>query len=245
MIWALAAFIVVALLMGEYFLVKRLTAQKFDNFQNSVMHTYYEDVDGIYKKMRGWKHDFHNHLQVMNAYLELQNYDELNAYLDTLCDDMVKVDTVIKTGNMMGDAILNTKAALAAERNIALNIKAAVPKNIPISDLELCVIIGNLFDNAIEGCLTLEDVSQRFIRVYIWNWNENFYISFTNSCAGKRNMHGGKFFTTKTGKHHGFGLSRIDEIAKKHGAYRNRQSEEGVFACELMFPLSDHAFESK
>ncbi|UTC67074.1 MULTISPECIES: sensor histidine kinase [unclassified Treponema] len=220
-----------------YFLIKRAVNKRFDDFQNGLINKYYQDVDSIYKKMRGWRHDFHNHLQVMKAYLEFKNYDELENYLSNLTEDLIKVDSVIKTGNLMSDAILNTKTAIALSHDIKLNIKASIPQNIALSDLELCVIIGNLFDNAIEGTLSLKEKEKRFIRVYIRKLNGNLYISFTNSCEGRRKKTQGKFLTTKQGKDHGFGSSRIDAIVKKYSAFINRQSEEGAFAVELMFPL--------
>ena len=167
----------------------------------------------------------------------MYNYCIENLYLNNLTEDLIKVDSVIKTGNLMSDAILNTKAAIALSHDIKLNIKASIPQNITLSDLELCVIIGNLFDNAIEGALSLKEKEKRFIRLYIRKLNDNLYISFTNSCEGRRKKTQGKFLTTKEGKDHGFGSGRIDAIVKKYSAFINRQSEEGAFAVELMFPL--------
>lgn len=234
---AAVIFIILILLIAEYFFIKIMFNKKIIGFQNGLMNTYYEDVNSVYKKMRGWRHDYHNHIQVMKAYLEFKNYTGLHFYLDNLSEDLIKVDSVIKTGNMMCDAILNTKIAIALSHGIKLNVKTSVPKNIPLSDLELCVIIGNLFDNAIEGCLTLPNTESRFIRIYIRSLNENLYIAFTNACLGKRKKNHGTFFTTKQGKDHGFGLHRIDLIVKKYAAFINRQSEDGVFAVEIMFPL--------
>lgn len=236
-IFIFAAVLILFLFTLLYFLIKRAVNKRFDDFQNGLLNRYYEDVDSIYKKMRGWRHDFHNHLQVMKAYLEFKNYDELETYLNNLTEDLIKVDSVIKTGNLMADAILNTKIAIALSHDIKINIKASIPQNIALSDLELCVIIGNLFDNAIEGALSLKEKEKRFIRVYIRKLNGNLYISFTNSCEGRRKKTQGKFLTTKQGKDHGFGSSRIDAIVKKYSAFINRQSEEGAFAVELMFPL--------
>ncbi len=232
-----AAALILILVITEYFFLKKTFNKKITDFQNGLMNTYYEDVNSVYKKMRGWRHDYHNHIQVMKAYLEFKNYTGLHSYLDNLSEDLIKLDSVIRTGNMMCDAILNTKISIALLHEIKLNVKAAVPKNIQLSDLELCVIIGNLFDNAIEGCLTLSAPELRFIRIYIRSLNENLYIAFTNSCLGRRIKNHGKFFTTKQGKDHGFGLNRIDIIVKKYAAFINRQSEDGVFAVEIMFPL--------
>ena len=98
--------------------------------------------------------------------------------------------------------------------------------------------IGNLLSNAIEGCLTLENPQERFIRIYIGKFKEQLYISVSNSYLGVRKKSGGKYATTKTEtSSHGFGLLRVDSIAKKYNGYVNRQSEEGIFATEIMLPL--------
>ncbi len=228
---------IIFLLILEYIIIKRRNIKKFNLWQKNLIDRYYNDVDLIYKKMRGWRHDYHNHIQVMKAYLELGKYKEIEEYLNNLNDDLQEIDTSIKTGNLMADAILNTKVSLATAKNIKLNIKVAIPKNIPLSDLDLCVVLGNLLDNAIEACMTLDDEEERFIRIYMRQLNENFYISITNSYKGTRKKLSGKYFTTKSGKNHGFGSTRVDGIVKKHNAYINRQSEEGAFAVEVMFPL--------
>jgi len=59
--------------------------------------------------------------------------------LDT---DLTNVDTIIKTGNVMIDAILNSKISLAQSKEIAVNAKAIVPKDLSVQAVDLCVIIG-------------------------------------------------------------------------------------------------------
>ena len=86
--------------------------------------------------------------------------------------------------------------------------------------------------------MMLEDPADRFIRVYIDTLKDQLYISVSDSYLGTRHRENGRFHTTKTEKSsHGFGLLRIDRIAKKYGGFVNRQSEEGVFATEIMLPL--------
>ena len=103
-----------------------------------------------------------------------------------------------------------------------------------MTDVELCSVLSNLLDNAVESCEKLP-VDNRFMRVYIHKFKGQFYLSVQNS-AGEVKRRNGIFCSDKQGCH-GFGLFRIDRIAKKYGGYVNRQYEEGVFATELMIPL--------
>ena len=213
-----------------------LVDRRISAFQNDLIIKHYDEVQNIYGQMRGWRHDYHNHIQVMKAHLHFGRSAELDAYLNELDKDLVSVDTIIKSGNIMLDAILNSKLSLAAARNIGINAKAAAPGEVSISDIDLCVIVGNLLDNAIEACLKLEDEAARFIRVYIGVFKDQLYISVSNSVAAGLKRSDGRYQTTKSGSH-GFGLMRVDRVVRKYGGYVNRQNEEGVFATEVMLPM--------
>jgi sensor histidine kinase regulating citrate/malate metabolism len=193
-------------------------------------------VENIYRQMRGWRHDYHNHIQAVKAHLALEQYAQIGTYLDKLDADLTSVDTIIKTGNVMVDAILNSKLSLAASKNISVNAKAYVPKELSVSEIDLCIILGNLLDNAAEACMTLAE-AERFIRVYLDVFKEQLYISVSNSTGGEIKKAAGAFLSTKEQAGHGFGLIRVDKIAEKYGGYVNRQHEEGVFATEIMLPL--------
>ena len=172
----------------------------------------------------------------MKIQLAQGNYAELDSYLDSLADDLNTVDTVIKTGNVMADAILNSKLSVAEKLNIRLNVKANIPNNIPLSDVELCALLGNLLDNAAEACAKLPE-SERFMRIYIGCLKNQLYMSVQNS-AGDVKKVAGRYLSTKQSEgEHGYGIFRIDRVAKKYGGYVNRQNEEGVFATEIMVPL--------
>ena len=114
-----------------------------------------------------------------------------------------------------------------------MSIKAVVPANLSISDVDLCVIIGNLLDNAMEACEKQEETSGRFIRVFIGVLKKQLYISVMNSVGGELKKEGKIHISTKNSGSHGFGLMRVDKIAEKNSGYVNRQNEPGVFATEI------------
>lgn len=219
-------------LLFGHMIDKRIAA-----YQSDLITKHCDEVQNIYRQMRGWRHDYHNHIQTMKAYLALGQENELEHYLGKLDEDLTSVDTVVKTGNIMVDAILNSKISMALSRQISVNSKARVPAELGISVIDLCVIIGNLLDNAMEACVKQDNPSGRFIRVYIDVLKEQLYISVSNSVGGDVRKNGGSYISTKSSSSHGFGLMRVDKIASKYGGYVNRQNEEGVFATEIMLPL--------
>ncbi len=216
-------------------LFSRLIDKRIAAYQRELIEIHYAVVENMSRQIRGWRHDYRNHIQVMKAHAAQGEWDALRAYLDALETDLATVDTAIKTGNPMADAILNSKISLARSKGIQVRADASIPVALRVSELDLCVILGNLFDNAIEASLALPE-ERRLIRVYIDMKGPQLYISFTNFTAGgKQAKRGGRFSTTK-GEGHGFGRVRMDAIVERLGGYLTRDSEDGAFTTEILLP---------
>ena len=204
-------------------------------YQRELIEIHYAEVENMYRQIRGWRHDYRSHIQTMKAHAADGNWEAVKAYLDALETDLATVDTVVKTGNAMADAILNSKISLARAKHIPVQADASIPVALKISELDLCVILGNLFDNAIEASLALPE-EKRQIRVYLEMKGTQLYLSFTNFTAGKKQKKLGGIFPSTKGEGHGFGLVRIDAIVKRLGGYLSRNSEDGAFTTEILLP---------
>ena len=204
-------------------------------YQQELIETHYREVDNMYRQIRGWRHDYRNHIQTMKAYAAQGDWQAICHYLDLLDQDLTTVDTVIKTGNPMTDAILNSKISLAKSKGIEVVADAHIPVKLKSSEIDLCCIIGNLFDNAIEASMKLPEEKRR-IRVYMDMKNTQLYISFTNFTAGKKLPKEGTLFRSTKGAGHGFGLVRIDAIVERLEGYISRNSEDGAFTTEILLP---------
>ena len=209
---------------------KRISA-----YQTELIHTHYQEVENMYKQIRGWRHDYRNHIQVMKILVANGDTEGLKNYLDELDADLNTVDTVVKTGNAMADAILNSKISLAQSKQISVHCDAHIPVKLKMSELDLCCIIGNLFDNAIEASQALPE-AERIIRIYMDMKGTQLYISFTNFTATKKLKKTGNLFQSTKGEGHGFGLVRIDTIIKRLDGYLSRNSEDGAFTTEILIP---------
>ncbi len=216
-------------------LFSRKIEKQLASYQQELIETHYREVDQMYRQIRGWRHDYRNHIQTMKAYAAAGDWNAIQNYLDLLDEDLTTVDTVIKTGNPMTDAILNSKISLAKAKNIEVVADAHIPVQLKISEIDLCCIVGNLFDNAIEASAKLPE-NQRVIRVYIDMKNTQLYLSFTNFTAGKKMKKDGKLFHSTKGEGHGFGLVRVDAIVERLDGYISRNSEDGAFTTEILLP---------
>lgn len=216
-------------------MANRKIDKQIERYQRELIDTHYQEVETMYKKMRGWRHDYRNHIQTMKVLADKGDLEAIKDYLNKLDEDLSTIDTSIKTGNAMADAILNSKISLAKSKGITVKADAHIPVKLKMSELDLCVILGNLFDNAIEASLSLPE-EERLIRVYMVMKNTQLYISFTNLTATKKQTKEANLFKTTKGDGHGFGLIRIDSIIEKLDGYLSRNSEDGAFTTEVLIP---------
>lgn len=215
--------------------LEKLIDKRIAAYQSDLLATHYAEVENMYRQARGWRHDYRNHIQVLSGYAQMGDLESLKAYLKELSIDLESVDTVLKTGNKMADVILNSKISLARSRDIKVDADAHVPVSLNISEVDMCIIVGNLFDNAIEACMQLPK-EERMIRVYMDIKNTQLYMSFTNTTAQKKQKKdGGRFRSTK-GEGRGYGLVRIDTIVERYQGYLRRNSEDGAFTTEILLP---------
>lgn len=204
-------------------------------FQRDILSHQYEEVKHIYLNMRGWRHDYHNHLQVMKVQIAAGQLEEMKHYLDDLEQNLNKVDTYVKSGNLMADAILNSKLSLADREGIRVNCKALLPETLPIEDVDLCVLLGNLLDNALEACEKITE-EQRFLRIYMVVNKSQFYLSVQNSAREELDFNERNYISTKRGNH-GLGLKRVKALVDKYEGFLTLANEPGIFAAEVTLPL--------
>lgn len=210
-------------------------ASQAEVFQRDILGQQYREIREIYLDMRGWRHDYHNHLQVMKAQLAAGRTREARQYLDDLEQALDRVDSTVKSGNLMADAILNSKLTLAGKKGIRVNCKAVLPASLSIEDVDLCVLLGNLLDNALEACEKIPP-DQRFLRIYMAVNGSQLYISVQNSAKEELNFNERNYISQKRGRH-GLGMKRVKALTDKYDGYLTLANEPGIFAAEATLPL--------
>lgn len=209
------------------------TYLKLVEMQEEQARRHLDEVRSIHNEMRGYKHDFHHHLQTLKGQLEAGEVDRAIAYIEQLDKNLQGVDTLLKTGNVTVDAILSAKIAQARAEGIAVTVQANLPRELTLSDLELSIVIGNLLDNAIEACQKAE--GEKFLRLTLRIKGNMLYFYLLNSAGKKQTKIGSLFRTGKSGAH-GFGLHRAEAILRQHGGWVKYNSEDGAFTSEFLVP---------
>ena len=222
----------------EFILIRQFLNDQDAVFARSLdkmMAQYSEEVQELYANMRGWRHDYHDHLQALKAYLDNQDTAAARQYLNELEDKLDAVDPLVHSGNAMLDAIVNAKLTLAERLHIPVNEKVIVGNTPLIKDVDLVVILGNLLDNAIEAISEQPPHEKRQLRLYIGIVKQQFYISVTNTRPADHVIDY-QYASTKSDKR-GLGIRRVNKLVAKYDGMINRQYEASVFVTEIAIPI--------
>ena len=214
--------------------MRKKTLLKIMELQTEQSEKHLDEVRSIYREMRGYKHDFHHHLQTLYGQIEAGEYENALAYIEELDLSLQRIDSLLKTGNASADAILSGKLMQAQRAGIRVEVKANIPDKLSLSDVELSIVLGNLIDNALEACK--EAKGEKFIRLFLAVKGKMLYFSMLNSATGKLPKYGSLFKTRKTGLH-GFGLARAEDIITRHSGWIKYNSEDGAFTTEFLVPV--------
>ena len=125
----LAAAAAGAVAVAVWVLLRR-SDRRIASYQNKLLARQIAEVENLYLTMRGWRHDYHNHLQTLKARLDMGWTAEARAYLDSLEEDLDGIRALAETGNVSVDAILNAKLSLVLKKEIELSFKAEVPQSL-------------------------------------------------------------------------------------------------------------------
>lgn len=201
--------------------------------QNEYSQQYAQNIKKQYNEIRRIRHDMkQTHSVVMSLLLDAKT-DEAIEYLAKTAKQISNFDAVIDIGNDFVNAILNTKMVEAKHREIG--ILCSVDKEVAdVDEVDLCNILGNMIDNAIEACEKQTD-GERFIEIKIQAFAHQVLIGVANTVDKDIMRENSKLRTTKEdGENHGFGIQSIREIANKYDGTVQFSQENGWFHCDAV-----------
>lgn len=213
-----------------------------ENTINKLEAKHYKQVMSSIEEIRSIRHDMRNHFSLISSYIDSGQYQEALDYLFDISKNLEQ-GTLISSGNLAVDSILSTKISEAQHLNIPLQHTVHLCDHIPLSDVEICSLLGNLIDNAIEGICRFEESNDKCIlNICIKPYNNMLSIKVTNSFNGilqkdADNMPiSSKQAATNIGDH-GIGLKHIQKIVKKYDGSMNLSYSENIFKVSIIIPV--------
>lgn len=192
-------------------------------------------------ELRSLHHDMKNHMLALDHYLsgEHPDFSAAGRYVRELLSRLDTATVNIETGNVLLNGLFAQKYELALHAQITPDIQFNGEPLQFISDMDLCTIFANLWDNAIEACCRISPSQARKITVRGGISNHQYFFSMTNSNPGNIRFFHGLPLTSKVGDgSHGYGLRNIQCTVKKYDGTMTIDIDEKNFTLCIMFPLA-------
>lgn len=186
-------------------------------------------------ELREIQHNMKGHLICIKEYLDKKDEVALSTYLSGININFKDTRKICDTGNIVIDAIINTKYRECLKRNINFEIEIKIPCNNSFNNADLSVILENALENAVDATLKLPN-KQRYIKVNISFHHYNLLIEIKNSFDGniKKSLDG-RYLTIKTDfKNHGIGLKSIERAASKYQGLVDPQILQNEFQLTIL-----------
>ena len=217
---------------------RKLLNQEMILQQHDIQTKYFAEIKSSNDNLRGFRHDLNNHLQVLHGYISLGKYEKANAYLNEIGDFMALTGNVTNTGHDLLDAVIGTKITYARKLNIRTDIILQVPTDLPLAQMELCSVLSNILDNAIEACERLKtNPPPKELTLKIDQFAGHLRILLRNSAVleGKTDLT--NLITSKKEPGHGIGLSNMKRVVADCGGQVQFDYGQNEFTVLILIPL--------
>jgi hypothetical protein len=187
-----------------------------------MQRSYYAVLDEKMEDTRALRHDLRHHIAALTEFVSNEQYAELKSYLSDFRRDAETAAPKEYSKNRVVNALANHFDRVAFRSGIRFALRCELAEEVPVADVDLSALLGNLLENATEACVRATS-GERFIRVGIAHLGNMLHIRVTNSAAaGPASFaDANRFASSKAEGRSGYGLYSIRMIAKKY----NGQSE--------------------
>jgi len=200
--------------------------------------SHYSELNESRKTLKGMVHDFKNHLIGIQKLAKDNKCELIINYVGALNNQFRETTEVVDSGNPVLDAIIYSKREDAIAKDIEMNISTHIPQDINIQPMDICIIMGNALDNAIEACNRINEYHQgKRIDIDLCVLNSYFIISIKNS-SNECKIENGTFKTEKAEKNsHGLGLYNISKTVSKYNGNMMTEYKDGVFDLKIVLQI--------
>ncbi|MEN6324833.1 MAG: Spo0B domain-containing protein, partial [Syntrophomonas sp.] len=148
--WANICLLFIAL-MGVW-AIKQLELSARNNMKINLLKIHLQQVETLLGTLQAQKHEYSRHIQAIQSLVYLNRYEEAKQYIEAITEDYWQIDNIIYSGDPVINGLLNSKRSAAESSGIefAVAVKCDMDR-IPIPSWDMCSILGNLLDNAVEA----------------------------------------------------------------------------------------------
>lgn len=198
----------------------------------SMQQTQYKNLNSAIEETRQARHDMRHHFSTLTALASRKEWQELESYL-AMAKESIPSAELNLCDNPAVDGVAGHYCLQYKENAIPFSIELDLPYELPISEMDMCLVLSNLLENALEASLRTDKVN-RYIKVQSYLYSSNVVLlTIENAFDGTINEKNGVFQSCK--RHgDGVGIQSVRRIAEKNGGYCRFTAENGVFCANVM-----------
>ncbi|MBO4861408.1 MAG: GHKL domain-containing protein [Firmicutes bacterium] len=216
--------------------VERASLQIQNNTTKALMQSI-QDRQMSEDAVRTLRHDLKNHAISLQLLLEHGETDKAMEYLENFRNAAKNPVSGFETGSQLLDGLLRQKLSNAEDQGIDVDCTLDFTEGSFIDNFDLCVIMGNILDNAVEACCALPEGAARYIKISGGPMANYMNIEVENSSARKAQLLGGLPATSKADKAlHGFGLRSVKSVLERYDGIMDIEQTDGSYSISLMIP---------
>lgn len=244
LIWFMAICVLILIIFIMYFFSERKQEQFKVNFleiRTNLLSEKYDSINEIYRDNSKLYHDLNNHLNVLYHILDDEHVDEAKEYIKEISKPVLRLCNTVWTGIDVVDVVINSKLQRMQELHIESDINVELPRNSSISSNDLCTILSNIIDNAIEATEQLPE--NKWIHITMRRINYFLFIRVVNSCYDVKKFETLPDTTKENKMFHGWGLQSVSDVVKKYEGTLECVNEKEEFIVKIMLPFDDKQWE--
>lgn len=215
--------------VGFIFFMNKIYIEQQQKQQYNAQIEYYKMLNEQYMQKERLRHDMKNHILVLHGLWGKQEFDKVGNYLEKMMKNGNIGDSEETTGNHAIDALIYHKKKEAGELFIPLVSDVQFPKRCTVDEFDLCVLLGNLLDNAIKACAEMKNDKYRFVEIQSQQIKRCLLLVMKNGTAIE---------DVKEIKK-GTGLLNIYETVGKYDGTVSMKVHEHVFEISVLIPMTD------
>ena len=184
------------------------------------------------EKTREYRHDMRHHMQYLSVCIENNQLERAQEYIQKICSEIEANKVMVFCENEAANLIFSAFTGRAKEKNVSISVKAQIPKNIHISESDLCVLLSNALENALHACQNLKKKGvEGKIEVSAFEKNQKLFIQFVNSCDSDITFVQGIPATSQPD--HGIGVRSICALVERYEGIYTFEVEDGKFILRV------------
>jgi signal transduction histidine kinase len=209
--------------------------------QLSMQTEYYDALREQMGEVWAIRHDVRHFVGAIRRLSEERRYEDLTKFLSDYVEQADPAPLPVFCENIVANSILGYYSLCLKKRGIPFRCTCQIPAQLSISDSNLCIVLGNALENAMEACEKQGANQNRYVIVEARSITGQFLIKITNTYNGIVNQRGDSFLTTKGNASHGLGLQNIKKVVNAAGGMIKTEHNAVTFTLMVALAVSSSA----